>query len=84
METLELICTTDRSIVVTLISLGLEIVRYERHQTETGNKTLFFFDSQQAKPVIEAWKCGKKIPVDDIRLVFQSETTFNAAIHDGI
>jgi hypothetical protein len=76
----DLFATTDRSIAILLIWKGVKITK----RTKNGYKTTFHFDRECARPFVEAWQNGERIPVADIREIFSAENTFNSAVHDEI
>ena len=69
---------TDRPLVCTLWAKGVMPASYFK----AGYKTVFVFSREESKEIREMWKLGKPISVDDVRAIFNAETSFNSAVHD--
>jgi hypothetical protein len=75
----ELVCITDRDLVVTLLWSKFT---YKRKEKKSGYKTLFWFLRSEVEGMLKRWQSPEPIPVPDIRDVFQAERVFNSAVHD--
>jgi len=78
-DTDELVCITDRDLVVTLLWSKFT---YKRKERKSGYKTLFWFLRSEVDAMLKRWQSPEPIPVPDIRDVYLAERTFNSAVHD--
>lgn len=81
LSTTNLVPLTDRNLIITLLLHGVCWVEKYR---AAMHKTIFYFDKEQAAPIIAIWQTGKAISVPDIRDVFKAESAFNSAVHDDL